>query len=618
MAYEYLKRVPLFSRGQIEYQIVNNKPEPLGPQFANCGLGVMAGLAKSPENRPTTCVEIVANKSHQGRSDPQKTPVKRFGGRAISIVLVLGVIGASYGWFAWRHSGIHNGGGQLGASGSSVCALTNLLSQVELEGEMKMVRREALIDALGLKEGVDLNKIDFAARRKVVLSEIPNLRTLSITRDRSGRIIIVAEERVPFVRLGVVGSRQVTGRVADSEGVVFVWQRGVQSLPLILENEFSLTMQGCCLTGQSFAALNLIKACKDAEFTNIHLLEVDSSRGILRATLDDGSCLKISWDEMEQGGAVADQDLRNRLRMLLKVMATKVKWGNVTWHLTEADKVLVDTNDNASCRADASSESGNESAVGDVEELEKKVNDLRISCESARKEAEKVDAVAFAPNEMGVAFQLSAAAFSAEDTDRKRAYYYYANASNAFEHARQVAMEASKPKVTLKAMLNGEEVNATVISGLKDKTRKTPVVVDLSGWRIGSTCEFQLVYVCDGLRYSGSGRYFVKKGHAVLPVELSPEKKRSEGDLSRRHEYTVMSGDTLNLIAQAFGVTVDGIIQLNNLNGGVLRVGQKLQIPSAEAIDDFSKKPMRETRRLQGHELDGLIDALERATRGDQ
>ena len=44
-------------------------------------------------------------------------------------------------------------------------------------------------------------------------------------------------------------------------------------------------------------------------------------------------------------------------------------------------------------------------------------------------------------------------------------------------------------------------------------------------------------------------------------------------------EYTVQSGDTLSLIAQAFGTTVSKIREMNNLKGDNLRVGQKLNLP---------------------------------------
>lgn len=44
-------------------------------------------------------------------------------------------------------------------------------------------------------------------------------------------------------------------------------------------------------------------------------------------------------------------------------------------------------------------------------------------------------------------------------------------------------------------------------------------------------------------------------------------------------EYTVRSGDTLWLLSQRFGTTVDAIKRLNGLTGNLLNIGQVLLIP---------------------------------------
>ena len=44
-------------------------------------------------------------------------------------------------------------------------------------------------------------------------------------------------------------------------------------------------------------------------------------------------------------------------------------------------------------------------------------------------------------------------------------------------------------------------------------------------------------------------------------------------------EYEVKSGDTLSLIAEAFGTTVAKIKEMNGLKSDLLRVGQKLMVP---------------------------------------
>ena len=65
MAYECLKGEPPFSRGNIEFQIMNKQPESLvgrdGP-IAPLAAGIMAGLAKKPEGRPPTCAAVLEGK----------------------------------------------------------------------------------------------------------------------------------------------------------------------------------------------------------------------------------------------------------------------------------------------------------------------------------------------------------------------------------------------------------------------------------------------------------------------------------------------------------------------------------------------------------------------------
>ena len=59
MAYECLTGAPPFSRGQIEYQIDHDAPAPLTGNAAILAAGVMAGLAKKPEDRPATCTAVL-------------------------------------------------------------------------------------------------------------------------------------------------------------------------------------------------------------------------------------------------------------------------------------------------------------------------------------------------------------------------------------------------------------------------------------------------------------------------------------------------------------------------------------------------------------------------------
>ena len=79
MAYECLAGKPPFSRGNIEYQIMNKPPDPLptgvrAGEAAILAAGVMAGLAKKPEDRPPTCTAVLG-----GEHPPQKETATQIG-----------------------------------------------------------------------------------------------------------------------------------------------------------------------------------------------------------------------------------------------------------------------------------------------------------------------------------------------------------------------------------------------------------------------------------------------------------------------------------------------------------------------------------------------------------
>ena len=72
-----------------------------------------------------------------------------------------------------------------------------------------------------------------------------------------------------------------------------------------------------------------------------------------------------------------------------------------------------------------------------------------------------------------------------------------------------------------------------------------------------------------------SGR--IAKMQTAAPAPKPVETKKVV--IGPHQEYTVQSGDTLSLIAQAFNTTVGKIREMNNLKGDNLRVGQKLNLP---------------------------------------
>ncbi|MCK4871814.1 MAG: protein kinase [Phycisphaerales bacterium] len=80
--YECLVGHPPFHRGQIEYQIVHEAPQPPSDASPALAAQIMKGLAKSPEYRPKSCKELLALKPADAappgkRRDVQATPPRK-------------------------------------------------------------------------------------------------------------------------------------------------------------------------------------------------------------------------------------------------------------------------------------------------------------------------------------------------------------------------------------------------------------------------------------------------------------------------------------------------------------------------------------------------------------
>ena len=215
------------------------------------------------------------------------------------------------------------------------CVIRDPSRQISVS-EGKMVPADTLAESLGLKTGANLSLIDFEQKRAAVLKRIPNLRALAITRTMPDKVTIVTEERSPIAQLNVRGRKAPTGKVVDADGMVFIHQNGTRMLPVIRETQAPGTACGTLLTGHAFAALQLIETCRDPEFQDLGVLEVDTSRnGYLLATLGDYSQAKIAWTGMGEASADAKGNLRRQLSLLSKTIRSKVGEGSTIWNATD-------------------------------------------------------------------------------------------------------------------------------------------------------------------------------------------------------------------------------------------------------------------------------------------
>ena len=224
------------------------------------------------------------------------------------------------------------------------CAIVDMDSQVEIVAG-KMVLPGTIAEAFGLKVGANLATIDFAQKRKNLLERIPNLRTIQISRRPPDKVRITAEERTPIAKLALTGSRKITGLVVDAEGMVFPWRPDTQTLPTIREASTSSTPKGHRVTKRTLAALRLVEACRETEFLELGLLEVDTSRrDFLVATLGNYSKLKILWDGMDgPSSATSRADLVKRLTRLRDTIRSHVANDTVIWNATVPDRIFADT-----------------------------------------------------------------------------------------------------------------------------------------------------------------------------------------------------------------------------------------------------------------------------------
>ena len=169
------------------------------------------------------------------------------GGRKRLVAVLVALLAAA------ALAGIAAGYSRLAELYCEQCVITDMAEQVEIMSG-KMVKPDVIAENMGLRPGANLAKIDFSAKRADILKKIPTLRSVTVTRRLPDKVYIVAEERTPVAKMGIRGQRGTTGRVVDSEGMVFLCQRGTQLLPTISEPHAPGTQPGHAIGGRAAAA----------------------------------------------------------------------------------------------------------------------------------------------------------------------------------------------------------------------------------------------------------------------------------------------------------------------------------------------------------------------------
>ncbi len=224
------------------------------------------------------------------------------------------------------------------------CEITDISSQVEVTTG-KYVKRGVILDGFGLKNGENLANIDFDARRKELLAKVPNIRSLTITRIPPGKVAIHVEEREAVARVNLKGKKRPSGKVVDSDGVVFLRMAGTGMLPTIREAQAPGVRPGEKLSPRAFAALQLLETAARREYQSLGIIEVDiSPTDYILARLSNYQSLKILWDGMDEPPTPASKaDLEIRLTHLRDTINSKVTTRAIVWNATERDRIFADT-----------------------------------------------------------------------------------------------------------------------------------------------------------------------------------------------------------------------------------------------------------------------------------
>lgn len=222
------------------------------------------------------------------------------------------------------------------------CVITDYTSQVSIT-DGRMVRADVIAGQFGIKNGANLAAIDFERRRREIMEKIPNIRNIRITRHLPNRVEIDVEERVPVAKLGIKGRNDSSGRVVDTDGVVFISSSGTQMLPTIREGTSPGTQKGKKLAGMALSALRLVEMCRE-RFSELGVIEADASKpDYITIIREDYTKAKIAWNGMEEPSDAMLPSLVDRLDKLSKAISSNVDGSIREWDARREGAVYGNT-----------------------------------------------------------------------------------------------------------------------------------------------------------------------------------------------------------------------------------------------------------------------------------
>lgn len=247
--------------------------------------------------------------------------------RAAVFVLALGVLAAACvtTWFAFGLLG------ELLFSRNGRFAIERL----DINVRQGAVVGPALVrEYTGIGEGTNLFGFDIVEARRKLL-RVPNVRSVSITRELPSTVRVTVAERDPLARVGRTGAVGV-----DVEGVVFVLRRRIMELPVITGYRPRDPEPGSRLGGRALAALELLDACRDPRLPmNVSSIDV-SKQDHLVVRVPGRRTFAINWPGMGDMTAESRKKLREKLADVCRAWQSKRGKNHSHLDATFADQVV--------------------------------------------------------------------------------------------------------------------------------------------------------------------------------------------------------------------------------------------------------------------------------------
>ena len=562
MAYECLKGEPPFSRGQIEFQIDNDTPEPL--LEGTCAASIMSGLAKKPEARPLTCVAVLSGAMprcvERAENDEGEAWSNGGVGKSLGVLALLAVLagGAYYAWTKYDEDVKNREAEMLRANEARIARLKEEKDAIEADRRKIEAEREKL-DAKHAEERAGLENAKTTAEQAADSGGV----SIAEQEARQKGVARLAELHVD-IGIKVDDAREKMSKIAAYRGEPDGFKSHIDTADAKWKVVNAVDTKPATVV-EAEAALKLVSDAESAIARELRWLETNKSardgaktieaeivrtidpeltrfnaNDYARVAFMDGDALRKEGNSaLAQGDfQKADEKLQKaKERLLVSVSEAKSfciethlniaqKWKSASkWQqcIEECDMVLV---------WDASNETAKKLKPDAQRNL---IPSARVV---ATINGREVDG---AKLNDGTKSHVTPINLTLEDGRRYGPYEvsYESGGHRYFGTLKDFTARPGKqefkvnleerfyPSVRLVATVNGQAKRAYVFDGADKQGVYTPTTIELVNTQIGAERKFGVVYTEGGVVYRRIQGYLVKDGKHDFAIEMKPLHKCS-------------------------------------------------------------------------------------------